>query len=336
MRHILAPLIENIKAGKPLAIASIVKSAGSAPRTSGARMLLDETGILAGTVGGGAVEAACEQKAYALLKADDPDFIADFDLSVEDAANLGMVCGGAVSVLIQKVQHSDLEFFSALHKAYHSGSTPLLITLLPENNNEARFLSFFEAEALGKEIFTKKTPRQSLLYEQSRQSYFIEPLFHPGTVRVMGGGHVGLATAGFAKKVGFNVVVVDDRSEFANIERFPEADAVQVLTDFSSCCDGICENDYVVIVTRGHIHDRDVLAEALRTPATYIGMIGSSRKRQAVYDSILENGFTEDDLTRVSSPIGLTIGADTPEEIGISIVAELIAHRAKKWNLALS
>lgn len=330
MRHILAPLIENIEAGKPLAIASIVKSAGSAPRTSGARMLLNETKILAGTVGGGAVEAACEQQAYRLLKDGGGDCITDFNLSVGDAANLGMVCGGAVSVLIQKVKVSDLEFFATLQEAYHAGTTPLLVTLLPENGKDALFLNLAEAEELEKSILTKKTPRQSFFHESNGHNYFIEPLFHPGTVHIMGGGHVGLATAQFAKKVGFDVAVVDDRPEFANVERFPEADVVTVLNDFTSCCTGFTENDYVVIVTRGHIHDRDVLAEALRTPATYIGMIGSSRKRQAVYDSILESGFTEDDLKRVSSPIGLTIGADTPQEIGISIVAELIAHRAAK------
>lgn len=330
MRHILASLITHSRAEKELVIASIVKSAGSAPRTSGARMLLDESKILAGTVGGGAVEAACEQKAYALLKNKGADSIIDFDLSASDAANLGMVCGGAVSVLLQKVKASDLPLYTALQSAYHSGTTPLLITQLPENGGDALLLDQVEAEKFAQQNPTKKTLRHSFFHESDGHSYFIEPLFHPGTVHIMGGGHVGLATASLAKNVGFDVVVVDDRPEFANQSRFPEVNSVRVLEGFRNCCESMTENDYVVIVTRGHIHDRDVLAEALATPATYIGMIGSSRKRQAVYDSILEGPFTEHDLARVSSPIGLSIGADTPEEIGVSIVAELIAHRAQK------
>lgn len=329
MRHILASLIEHLEAGTPLVIASIVKSAGSAPRTSGARMLLDSTKILAGTVGGGAVEAASEQKAYSLLQNNGSDFIADFNLSVTDSANLGMVCGGAVSVLLQKVKAADLAFFKELHQSYHAGTTPLLITHLPENG-DARFLPLLEAENFGKKIISGKAPRQSFFHEQDDENYFIEPLFHPGTVHIMGGGHVSLGTASLAKKVGFDVVVVDDRPEFASELRFPKVDSVRVLQDFNNCCEGFTENDYVVIVTRGHIHDRDVLAQALTTPATYIGMIGSSRKRKAVYDSLLESGFTEEDLQRVASPIGLSIGADSPEEIGVSIVAELIAHRAQK------
>lgn len=105
---------------------------------------------------------------------------------------------------------------------------------------------------------------------------------------------------------------------------------IQVLNKFQNCCVDLGADDYVVIVTRGHIHDRNVLAEALKTEAGYIGMIGSSRKIQSVYDSLLNSGFSEKDLERVHSPIGLKINADTPEEIAVSIVAELIQSRASR------
>ena len=121
---------------------------------------------------------------------------------------------------------------------------------------------------------------------------------------------------------------MDDRSEFADPERYPEAREVRVLENFDACLADLGADDYVVIVTRGHLHDRDVLAQALKTGAGYIGMIGSRSKRDAVYRSLLESGYTQADLDRVFCPIGLTIGADTPEEIAVSIVGEMIRVRA--------
>jgi xanthine dehydrogenase accessory factor len=146
----------------------------------------------------------------------------------------------------------------------------------------------------------------------------------------MGAGHVSLATAQVARLAGFRVQVVDDRAEFAHPDRFPHAESVAAVDDFENALAGrdLGPDDYVVIVTRGHRHDREVLAQALKTKAGYIGMIGSSRKRRAIYEALLAEGFTQNDLDRVYSPIGLSIGAQTPEEIGISIVAQLVQVRA--------
>ena len=129
---------------------------------------------------------------------------------------------------------------------------------------------------------------------------------------------------------GFDVVVIDDRSEFADPVRFPEAVAVNTIAGFDRAFENltVTADTYIIIVTRGHLHDRGVLEQALKTPAAYIGMIGSRRKRDAIYDRLLKDGFTQADIDRVHCPIGLKIGADTPEEIAVSIVAELIAVRA--------
>ena len=137
-------------------------------------------------------------------------------------------------------------------------------------------------------------------------------------------------TALMAAMVDFRVIVLDDRPDFANAERFPGVET-RVLESFARCFAGIPSGPetFVVIVTRGHAHDADVLAQALRTQAGYIGMIGSRRKRDAVYERLRGQGFSETDLARVHCPIGLEIGAETPEEIAVSINAELVAHRAK-------
>lgn len=130
----------------------------------------------------------------------------------------------------------------------------------------------------------------------------------------------------FAKELGFYTVVIDDRSDFSNRERFPSADELHVVSSYAKLPfeSMLHNNSYVVIVTRGHALDKEVLAQALKTDAKYIGMIGSKGKRNHVYSLLLEEGFVQNDLDRVSCPIGVGINAQTPEEIAISILAELI------------
>ena len=176
---------------------------------------------------------------------------------------------------------------------------------------------------------TRKGRRAPFLLDHRGREIFVEPLVHPGTVHLAGAGHVALAVAELAAFVDFEVVVMDDRREFANPERYPKAREVRVLNSFAACLTGLGPDDYVVIVTRGHLHDREVLAQALSTNAGYIGMIGSRRKRAAVYESLRGEGVTDSELARCHCPIGLAIDADTPEEIALSIVAEMVQVRAK-------
>ena len=147
---------------------------------------------------------------------------------------------------------------------------------------------------------------------------------------LFGAGHVAQPTARLATLVGFRVWAVDDR-EYANGDRFPEAEKIRVVEDFGSALKGLTidRNAFIVIVTRGHLHDKTVLAQALHTDAAYIGMIGSRRKRDHIFKALLKQGFTAADLKRVYSPIGLEIGAETPAEIALSIVAELVKVRAE-------
>jgi xanthine dehydrogenase accessory factor len=160
---------------------------------------------------------------------------------------------------------------------------------------------------------------------------FLEPLKSRPVVYLFGGGHVALPLAKLVKMVDFSLIVVDDRDEFANAERYPEADEIWVRS-FEGVLEGemLGPEAYIVIVTRGHLYDKDVLAQTLQRETAYVGMIGSRRKRNMVYQALRDEGFTEDQLARVHSPIGLDIAAETPEEIAVSIVAELIAVRAKR------
>ncbi len=157
---------------------------------------------------------------------------------------------------------------------------------------------------------------------------YLEPILAQPVLYVFGGGHISLSISKMAKLVGFDVVVMDDRPGYANAERFPDVDKViakefvQVLPELT-----INKVSYLVIVTRGHAHDEEVLEWAIKTPAKYIGMIGSKKKVKTVYSHILERGGNEEALNKVHAPIGLEIEAQTPEEIAVSIMAEIIRVR---------
>jgi xanthine dehydrogenase accessory factor len=143
-------------------------------------------------------------------------------------------------------------------------------------------------------------------------------------------GHVSRELARVAAFAGFEWVVLDERDEFADARFFPDAGRVLVVPGFARAFDyiDVTPESYLVIVTRGHLDDQVVLEGALRTDAAYIGMIGSRRKRALIDQTLLQKGFSAADIARVCSPVGLPIGAETPEEIAISITAQLIAARA--------
>lgn len=337
MKEILQDLIVTLEQGRNAVFCGIVESSGSAPRTSGARMLVLPDGSIRGSVGGGAVEGACMAMAGKLLEGEESHRFLSFDMTANKAADAGMVCGGAVRVLLQRVTPDQLQFFQRLDRMRSQGDRPVLVTVM--SGEESPILDVWSAregldgmnlpDALAEELARKagKT-RQSFSLEGEELRVFAEPLINPTVLHLVGAGHVALATAKVAAFAGFEVVVMDDRAEFASEERYPEAREVRVLESFDGCLSELGVDDFVVIVTRGHLHDRDVLAQALKTRARYIGMIGSRSKRDAVYRSLLESGYTQSDLDRVFCPIGLSIGADTPEEIAVSIVAEMIGERA--------
>ncbi len=159
---------------------------------------------------------------------------------------------------------------------------------------------------------------------------FLKSIRADSTAYLFGGGHVSLALEPVLRYVGFETVVCDDREEYANRDRFPQAKAVHVISDYGHAFDGLHmdESSYLVIVTRGHMGDYEVLQSALRQPCAYIGMIGSRKKVADTMALLEQEGFSREQLSRVHSPIGLKIGGETPEEIAVSICAEMIAVRA--------
>ncbi|MGI9951769.1 XdhC/CoxI family protein [Moorellaceae bacterium AZ2] len=241
-----------------------------------------------------------------------------------------------------------LGFFRELRQALATNRPAVaarIVRVIPEGDTRvrpgARKLYYCDAEGYGSlgdpqldalvaarvpEIFARRRPELvSLALGDREVELFLEPVLPEPHVLVLGGGHVGQKVAALAKEVGYRVTVVDDRPAFANRQLFPRADAI-VCQDFEGALRQIPIDPatYIVIVTRGHRHDYECLRQVIHSPAAYIGMIGSRRKVKGVKDRLLAEGIAEEALARIYAPIGLDIGAETPAEIAVSILAEII------------
>jgi xanthine dehydrogenase accessory factor len=239
--------------GRRAAVATVVRVAGSAPRSLGAKMLVGPTGRIAGTVGGGALEATVIRAARASIRSGEPQLI-ELSLWARDPANVG-VCGGDVAV-------------------------------------------------------------------------FIDPVLPPPRLHIVGAGHVGYHLARLAARMDFRIQIVDERAEFATRERFPEAESLlsgparRVVSRME-----VGEDSYVALMTVGYKTDTVWLRHLLPKPWAYLGMIGSRAKVKRVLETLREEGAPAARLKRVHAPIGLEIGAETPAEIAVSVLAEITSVR---------
>jgi xanthine dehydrogenase accessory factor len=331
--------------GESLALATIVSRSGSAPRAVGSRMVVQPDGASMGTIGGGVLEARVQDLAREVFGHGNA-VLKKYVLTARDASQMGMVCGGAVQVLVQfldAARMGNLELYREVLAALGARKGARLITGMPSSLDApepiAQCLIADEGVIIGdldqqvvQTIAAQASRGRPELISHQGKLYLVESLGHPGAVYIFGAGHVSQQLAPLTKLGGFRTVVLDDRQEFANRERFPDADEVIVLNSFQRALEGleIKGDSFLALLTRGHEHDQTVLRQALATEAGYIGMIGSRHKRDAIYAALGKEGFSQADFDRVSSPIGLAIGAETPEEIAVSIVAELIQARAEK------
>ncbi|MCX8030778.1 MAG: XdhC/CoxI family protein [Thermodesulfovibrionales bacterium] len=161
-----------------------------------------------------------------------------------------------------------------------------------------------------------------------RIKIFIEPITPEPSIVILGAGHVGKALSKIAKFLGFKVIVIDDREEFANRENLPDADDI-IVNDFETIFKRytVAKQSYIVIATRGHNHDLTALKSALSTDAQYIGLLGSKRKRNILFKRLSDEGFSQNEISRIITPVGLAIGSVTPQEIAISIMAQIVQLR---------
>jgi xanthine dehydrogenase accessory factor len=303
-----------LEKGESFAWVTVLDTQGSSPRHAGAAMLVRTGGSTTGTIGGGSLEATAIKQALEVLEAKQTR-LAEFD-----SAQLDMICGGGGLMLIEYVDPTDLavrDLLSGLLELLESGRRGWLTAVVTEGEGAGSPVRRSIVDSL-----------HSVIHDPART--YVQPVGAQGTAYIFGAGHCGEKLAPVLSALGFFTVVVDDRGEFANRERFPTVDRLVVPESFDGIVETlpIDEDSYVVIMTRGHQHDRSVLEQALRTRAGYIGMMGSKKKVAVIVKALGDEGFSPNDIARVHAPIGLPIGGETPEEIAVSIAAELIQVRS--------
>lgn len=325
---------EALRGGQKVWMVAVVKATGSVPRGEGAELFVFEDGSPLGTVGGGLVEYEAIEKAKARFRdGDDLSFTEVFKMNNKDAAAKGMVCGGNVTLFYQALWGEDAAACLVRAAEAVEGDQDAWLAIAVRDGVSRGALAVFgkdgiraacgdfptgaETEAeLGGRLLPKAVLDKGL---------YTEPLATQGRVVVFGGGHVGQALVPILRMTGFRTVVFEDRPEFCSRALFPEPTEL-CLGDFSRV-DASLElkpGDYCVLMTRGHAADMAVLEQLLRKKLRYIGMMGSKRKIIAVYEHLRKEGFTDDDFGKVHAPVGLAIGSETPEEIAVSIAAQLI------------
>ena len=346
MENAFEDVSKLLQEGKKIVLARIITQVGSSPRAVGTKCIVLEDGSMKGTIGGGLLEHQVIERAKESLK-EGKSAIMHFQLTGDEVAKTDMLCGGVVDVYLEPVFPDNAaarDIFKRISNFINEGRKGVLLTLvsdgiMPEDET-SRLLIEEDGSTMGEigtvseegklrlaKFLEIKTPELTEI-EKGKESVFVEPLMPYDILYLFGAGHVSTFVASLASMVGFRVIVIDDRKEFANKERFKEADELIVLP-FSDVFEkiNISSSSYIAIMTRGHIHDLNVLREALKRSGGYIGMIGSKRKKEKIYQALMEEGVSDERLKQVHSPIGMDIDAETPEEIAVSIVAELIRVR---------
>jgi xanthine dehydrogenase accessory factor len=356
MNNIYQKLLEELKAGKPLVLATIVSTKGSSPQVPGVSALFSEEGLLFGTLGGGVLEARAQETAIESLKNQSSCF-SNFGLYADISSPEEAICGGEADILFDADPGNHEEVFYLLIESMKKRKPGVLRTSISRaGENRVRITRSW----IGKDrIFGEKTKKPGIAVDEEVKEAFaagspmllplreepklkglrrepgqekfiyLEPMFPLSHLIIAGAGHVGQALAHLGTLLDFEVTVIDDRPEFANRERFPEVDHI-IVADIEQAIEDLpkTSDSYFVIVTRGHSQDAEALRACIGSDVAYIGMIGSVRKISLMRKNFLDQGWaTSSQFERVHAPIGIDIQSKTVQEIAVSIAAELILIR---------
>ena len=347
MKDVIQGVVDTLRGGRPCVLATVVRTKGSTPQKAGAMLLVKDDGSGLGTLGGGCVEGDIWFAAKEILRDGGGPEFKDYYLNEDIAARDGLVCGGTMYFYLEPLRQLDdfLPLGDEILEAYDGGEPVSVATVVNSPQHPERLGAKLLLRADGTVSGTLGTESldepaleisrriaevgntESVSTEDGTE-IFVEGFTTPPTLVMVGGGHVGKATADLANFLGFRVYIVDDRPEFSNEERFTYAEQT-IVTPYDHWSDhlSINVNTFVVVATRGHRYDDMALESAMRTRARYIGLLGSRRKTLMIYRRLMEQGISKDRIREVYAPIGLNIGALTPEEIAVSIMSEVIMVR---------
>ena len=336
-----------------LVLATVVRTIGSTPQKPGSSALFDLKGLKGGTVGGGVVEGRVQKHAIeAILSKKSGHF--RFNLANDISNKEEAICGGQIDVLIDANLNNSLSIFQQVKKSIENRIPGVLITMVTRFSDETVLINRYwmndtfkpgmpeefivRIEPIVKNMLSKGNPSDyrelelTIQEEEPSSLFFLEPIFPPALLVIAGAGHIGKALAHLAKRLDFEVTVIDDRSEYANSENIPEADHI-LVKNIGEAFQELKKSDdtYVVIVTRGHKDDAAALKPCISSDLAYIGMIGSRNKIAAMRVRFLDDKWTTaDQWDRIHAPVGLDIKSQTVEEIAISIAAQLVMVRNGK------
>lgn len=353
MREVLDDIDRWHAAGRRVVIARVVETEGSGPRAPGAAMAVDDTGEVSGSVSGGCVEGAVVTEALRLLAGERDQGVVSFGYSDEDAFAVGLTCGGTVHVFLELSSRwavSGHPIYEALARALRTRRPIALATIVGGPGIGTKLIIESGIDAIGTlgdaqldravetNAFedlgagTTSVRRYGAHGEagSAEVTVFIESFVEAPVMVILGAVEFSAALARVAKVVGYRVVVCDARTTFATDQRFPMAD--EVVNEWpdrylSSIADTLGPRDAVCVLTHDNKFDVPAIREALRTEVGYVGALGSRRTHERRLGLLVEAGIGEQDLERLHAPIGLDIGASTPEETAIAVCAEVIAAR---------
>lgn len=329
MKNMYIKILSKLKNGIDVVLLSVVNSRGSVPRKIGAKMACFSDGESIGTVGGGAIEHEACKQAFAMSD-DDVCFNKKYTLNHNDAEKLGMVCGGEVEINFCRVKSDakSVELFTQISDAIEHRKKAVLTT----NTINGEVLLCNEEEGIARKSANipddvLKTDAAVLL----DNGIYVEPLSNSSVVYLFGGGHISRALCPLLSATDFDVVVYEDKAEFANKDDFCSAQRVVCapFTEISKNVD-ITSDDYAVVLTRGHKSDNEVIKQILSKHPKYLGVIGSKKKVAFMHEHLQDCGFSKEEIETIFSPVGLSIGAVTPAEIAVSITAQMIMVRSEK------
>ena len=348
MQEVFHEAVNRLEKGESVVVATVIRTKGSTPQKPGAKLLVRQDGTGAGTLGGGCVEGDIWFAAKQLMQQGGEAEYREYELNEELAAEDGLVCGGTMYFLIDPVYTPEdyLPYAREIDFAYKGEGAVALATVIKsgndgksrigdklfirENGKNEGTLGNLETDkgAIEKAKILMIHGRNEYVMTASGAEYFLEAYTTPPQLVICGGGHVSRALASLAKPLEFRLFITDDREEFANEDRFPEADIIVSEKPEDALPNlPINPNTFIVVATRGHRYDNSALLAAAKTPARYVGLMGSKRKTILIYEDLMRSDLSLDRIREIRSPIGLDIKARTPEEIAISIMSEMLMFR---------
>ena len=348
MQVVFNEAVKQLESDTPVVVATVIGTKGSTPQKPGSKLLVRNDGSGVGTLGGGCVEGDIWFAASELLNSGGGAEYREYELNEDLAAEDGLICGGTMFFLIDPVYEPGeyLDFAKEIDDAYKGGDAVALASLVRGGSGSAASIGakmFIRQDgstvgSLGSpdldegakaEAFDLMTHgKNKYVVTGNGAEYFVEAYTTPPQLVLCGGGHVSKSIAPLAKTLGFRVFVTDDREEFANADRFPEADIIIAKKPEDALSElPINPNTFIIVATRGHRYDNVALAAAARTRAKYVGLLGSKRKIILIYEDLMQMGISRERIRELRAPIGLDIGARTPEEIAVSIMSEVLMFR---------